>query len=189
MGLSAITLALAKKYSERIIAEKTAAIDQAILDAIKESKFYTDTVASQLISFNIKIADTLPSESEASEHTLYLIKKENISDTSNIYYEYLFIEGKWELIGVTNLAELDLSEYWKSEQVKEYVDNKIYSLPIASADTLGIIKVDTTTLDIAEDGTLSVKETKTQQVAEETAQQVINKNFVSISDDEISNLF
>ena len=78
MGLSAITLALAKKYSERIIAEKTAAIDQAILDAIKESKFYTDTVASQLISFNIKIADTLPSESEASEHTLYLIKKENI---------------------------------------------------------------------------------------------------------------
>lgn len=189
MGLSAITLALAKKHANKILAEKTAAIDQAILDAINQSKIYTDAAVSKLISFNIKIADTLPPESEANEHTLYLIKKESITATNDLYYEYLFIEGKWEFIGTTNLAEMDLTDYWKIEQVKEYVDNKIYSIPIASATSAGIVKVDMETISITDDGTISVIENKTQSVAEDVAQNVVDKNFVSISDDEISNLF
>lgn len=189
MGLSAITLALAKKHAERIVSEKTAAVDAAISDAIKQSKIYTDSVVSQLTSFNIKIVESLPSVDEAKENTIYLVKKENISDTKDLYYEYLFIEGKWEFIGTTDFAEIDLSDYWTIQQVKDYVDNKTYSIPIASATNAGIVKVDMETISITDDGTISVVESKTQNVAEGVAQTVIDKNFVTISDDEISNLF
>ena len=189
MGLSAITLALAKKHAERIVSEKSAAVEAAISDAIKQSKIYTDSLVSQLISFNIKLVETLPSVDEAKENTIYLVKKENISETNDLYYEYLLIEGKWEFIGTTNISDLDLSDYWTIQQVKDYVDNKTYSIPIASATNAGIVKVDMETISITDDGTISVIESKTQNVAEGVAQTVIDKNFVTISDDEISNLF
>lgn len=70
-----VTLALAKKYANKKIAELAA------------------------IGFAPKIMDSLPTEN-INEHTLYLVPASD-GINSNGYLEYIYINGAWECVGST----------------------------------------------------------------------------------------
>ena len=192
MSISIETLALAKKYAEKIaIAGSAEAFDKAVTKAISESKLYTDAVVKDLMGLKILIVDVLPI-TDIDSHTLYLVPMETAT-SENSYYEYLYINGVWELIGNT---KIDLSDYYTKKEVEQYFKDNQYVLPIASTTTLGGVKVDNKTINIDSTGTLKVLSNEvieTSTVLENkittTAQEVVNSNFTSITDEEISNLF
>lgn len=55
------------------------------------------------------------------EKKIYLVPSKNPKE-GNKFDEYLYKDGEWELIGSMTL---DLSNYWTTEQVKQYVDSQI----------------------------------------------------------------
>ena len=191
MGLSLETLALAKKYADAVAAAGSQeAIQKAIERAVNESKLYTDKVVGELSEFNITLVDSLP-VTDIKTHTIYFIPM-SLSESDNGYYEYMYINNKWELIGNTRI---DLSDYYTKQEVEQYILDNKYVLPIASNSTLGGVKIDGTSIKIDENGVISVNTEKgsvAEQVARSTAQEVIDENFngfTSISDDDIKGLF
>ena len=98
MAISIETLALARKYADAVAAAGSKeALDKAIQKAIAESKLYTDDVFSHIV----EIVDSLP-ETDINPHVIYFLKKENPSEKNDIYYEYMYINNFWELIGSTD---------------------------------------------------------------------------------------
>lgn len=73
--MDVVTLALAKKYANKKIAELAA------------------------VGFAPKITDSLPTEN-INEHTLYLVPASD-GISSNGYLEYIYINGGWECVGST----------------------------------------------------------------------------------------
>lgn len=59
-----------------------------------------------LKSFNVQVVDTLPTTGEAS--TIYFVKS-STSTTGNLYDEYIYVNGAWELIGSTAFS-LDITQ-------------------------------------------------------------------------------
>lgn len=74
--MDVITLSLAKKYANKLVADIASA------------------------GFAPKIVDKLPNESEANNHTLYLVPASDAVN-SNGYVEYLYMNNKWECVGST----------------------------------------------------------------------------------------
>ena len=102
MAISVETLALARKYADAVAAAGSKeALDKAIQKAIAESKLYTDDIFSHIVSFKVEIVDSLP-ETDIDPHVIYFLKKENPSEKNDIYYEYMYINNFWELIGSTD---------------------------------------------------------------------------------------
>ena len=181
MGLSLETLALAKQYTDAIVvAGSEAAMQKAIEEAVKRSQLYTDTAIGNLAQFNVKIVDTLPSEN-IDLHTIYFIPMLPLN-TDDGYFEYMFIDGRWELIGNTRI---DLSDYYTKQEVQQYVADNKYVLPIASDSTLGGVKIDNSSILIDAEGKISVN----NNYIEDISQEVIEENFITINDDDISKLF
>ena len=186
MAISIETLALARKYADAVAAAGSKeALDKAIQQAIAESKLYTDDVFSHIVSFKVEIVDSLP-ETNIDQHVIYFLKKENPSEENDIYYEYMYINNFWELIGST---ELDLSPYWTIEQTKTYIASKEYSLPRANKTSLGGVKIDGESIGIDNKGFIYVVDEYTTGKAEKTAQSVVDANFIDIKANEIENLF
>ena len=182
MAISIETLALARKYADAVAAAGSKeALDKAIQQAIAESKHYTDDIFSHIV----EIVDSLP-ETNIDQHIIYLLKKESPSEKNDIYYEYMYINNSWELIGST---QLDLSSYWTIEQTKAYIASKEYSLPRANKTSLGGVKIDGESIGIDNEGFLYVVDEYTTGKAEKTAQSVIDANFTDIKASEIENLF
>ena len=108
MSISIETLALAKKYADKLATAGSAeAFDKAMAKAISESKLYTDTVVKDLAGLKVLIVDTLPT-TNIDSHALYLVPIATPM-SENAYYEYLYVNGAWELIGNT---KIDLSDYY-----------------------------------------------------------------------------
>ena len=185
MSLSILTLALARKYTDSQIVETTGKIDEQISDAIKESKAYTDKRFGEITSFSVKIVETLPL-SDIDTHTIYFVKRLTPSGEVDFYYEYMYIDNHWELIGST---ELSLDDYWTIEEVKEYVESQKYTLPIASQNTLGGVKVDNYSISVTNEGVISVMDTYTKSIAKDVAAQLIEDDFTTIEESEIDQLF
>lgn len=171
MGLSVVTLALARKNAKK-------QADIAVAKAVAAANAYTDQKISQIISFTIEIVDELPPLSEADPHVIYFVAKEDPSGEADSYNEYIKIDNKWELIGTT---ELDLSNYWTIEQVKEYVQSKEYTLPVATANILGGVKINGDSIQIDNNGVISVKE--------DYINNIVDNNFNDITENQISDLF
>lgn len=186
MALSIETYALAKKYADEVAAAGSKeALEKAIKEAVEQSKFYTDTVVSQLTSFKVQIVDTLPS-TDIDTHTIYFLPKTTVTGEADVYYEYMYLNNMWELIGNT---ELSLDDYWTIDEVKEYVAMQEYTLPKATESQLGGVKIDDVSIQINSEGTISVKDTYTEEKATEVAQNIVDVNFVDITSTEINNLF
>lgn len=81
-----------------------------------DTKFKTETEIQEMISksssFKKEVVDSLPSSGE--ENVFYLVKDTKGKDNNN-YLEYLWINGKWELIGST---DVDLSGYATKSEVE-----------------------------------------------------------------------
>ena len=181
MGLSLETLALAKQYTDAVAAAGSeAAMQKAIEDAVNRSKFYTDEAIKNIAQFNVTIVKSLPVEN-IDIHTIYFIAMSS-SEDDNAYFEYMYIDGKWELIGNTRI---DLSNYYTKKEVEQYILDNKYVLPIASNSTLGGVKIDNSSILIDEEGVISVNKI----FVEDTSQDIVEKNLISINDDEIAKLF
>jgi hypothetical protein len=86
-----------------------------------DKTFKTETEILQLIN-NVKklkkeVVTSLPTTGK--EDVIYLLKNKN--DTNNYYTEYMWISGKWEIIGDT---KVDLSGYAKKTEVVTSVNGK-----------------------------------------------------------------
>ena len=213
MAISIETLALARKYADAVAAAGSKeALDKAIQQAIAESKLYTDDVFSHIVSFKVEIVDSLP-ETDIDPHVIYFLKRENPSGEEDFYYEYMYINNFWELIGST---QLDLSPYWTIEQTKAYIASKEYSLPRANNRLLEVIMsleknrllseisnyelinindgekydyLNNNDLVIDNEGYIHVVDKYTKDTATNVAQNVIDENFDNIKDTSIENLF
>lgn len=183
MGISLVTLALAKKSTKKAI--DTAAA-QAVFDAVTQSKKYTDDKISEIVSFRIIIVNELPPLETADPHVIYFVPRTNPTGEADFYYEYMIIDHKWEVIGST---ELDLSNYWTIDETKAYIESKEYILPKATKTTLGGVKIDGDSILINSEGVISISDSYLKEVSGDETQKLIDENFDIISNDEISNLF
>lgn len=121
---------------------------------------------NNITTLNFKVVEELPASGESN--LIYLVKKKGSGN--DVHDEYLWAEGKWELIGSTTV---DLTNYYtktdadgkfalktsiadmltKTEAANTYQPKgdyalkselpKPYTLPIATAESLGGIKVGT----------------------------------------------
>lgn len=68
------------------------------------------TAISQIAQFKYSVVQTLPETGE--EGTIYLVPSGQ--NGSNSFNEYMWIDGKFELIGST---QVDLSQYWGKDEL------------------------------------------------------------------------
>lgn len=80
-----------------------------------DKNFKTEAEIQQMIekasSLKKEVVTSLPTAGK--DDVIYLLKNKN--DTNNYYTEYMWISGKWEIIGDT---KVDLSEYLKTANLK-----------------------------------------------------------------------
>lgn len=100
-----------------VTAESLQALLQLIATDIKSkadcshvhSDYVTTAAFNQALaninSFNVEVVSSLPNDN-IDTHTIYLVSKEG--EESDVYDEYLYISGKWEHIGNT---QVDLTDY------------------------------------------------------------------------------
>jgi deoxyhypusine synthase len=74
-----------------------------------------DILSNNSLHLTRKIVDKVPSAAEADEHTIYLLKKENVTGEDK-YEEYMLIDGTIQKIGDTSV---DLSNYATIEKLNE----------------------------------------------------------------------
>lgn len=98
-------------------ADVTEEINQKITDALVE--YVTQTQMNEAIAEAIKevsgitvsVVNVLPEQGE--ENVIYLVPSKS-STEKNVRDEYMWIDGKWELIGST---AVDLTNYWSKDEL------------------------------------------------------------------------
>lgn len=103
-----------------------------------QSETYTRAEVLALVAdipkFSVQIVPTLPTENISST-TIYLLAVEG-GDSSNYYEEYLYANGKFELIGTT---KIDLNNYYTKAEVDALIQEALgnVNIPdnIATTDT------------------------------------------------------
>ena len=84
-----------------------------------DKTFKTEAEIQELINNSKKlkkeIVESLPSSGQ--DDVIYLLKNKN--DANNVYTEYLWIGGKWEIIGDT---KVDLTDYAKKDEIPKLPD-------------------------------------------------------------------
>lgn len=92
-------------------------IPASLSQLTNDTNFKTEIEIQEMIakssSFKKEVVDALPSSGE--ENVFYLVKDDKGKD-GNSYLEYLWINGKWELVGST---DVDLSEYVTKEEAQK----------------------------------------------------------------------
>lgn len=87
-----------------------------------DKNFKTESEIQELINNSTKlkkeVVTSLPSTGK--DDIIYLLKNKN--DTNNYYTEYMWIGGKWEIIGDT---KVDLSDYAKKSEIKTKLSEMI----------------------------------------------------------------
>lgn len=114
-----------------------------IKDAWARSNLQTSTQVNSLIasalgnisSFEISVVQSLPSTGENG--TFYFVP--NNHSTNNVYDEYVYVNGAWELIGSTSV---DLSNYLKTTDISAWA--KASSKPSYTASEVGALSSNTT---------------------------------------------
>ena len=83
--------------------------------------FVTAAIAG-VSTFHAEIVNSLPST--GASNILYLVPKTS-SESGNVYDEYLYIGGAWELVGSTGM---DLSGYVKSSEMHALTNSEITAI-------------------------------------------------------------
>ena len=83
--------------------------------------FVTAAIAG-VSTFHAEIVEELPST--GASNILYLVAKTS-SESGNVYDEYLYIGGAWELVGSTGV---DLSGYVKSSEMHALTNSEITAI-------------------------------------------------------------
>lgn len=138
------------------------------------AKKYTDSKIGEVLEFKIEIVETLPLDPD--RHTIYLVPK-TVSEPTNGYIEYLYVNNKWEIIGETTI---DLSNYYTKTEVDQLFVEHTYVLPKATTETLGGIKL-SEQFNMAADGTTTINE--------DALAELIEDNVAPINNGDIAKLF
>ena len=107
------------KSIDPIYAKKDETVD---LDTLKQ-------VVAESKHISAKIVEALPEADSAVANVIYLVKKDG--NKNNVYDEYLFIDGQFELIGDTS-TDVDLGDYFTKKEVQAAIDKAMASVDIAS---------------------------------------------------------
>ena len=156
MSISLITYSLSKKYTDEKIIKVS---EDVIAEAVSRANAYTDTVATQ-IEWKTKKVNELPPIAQADEHTIYFVPASSAPQYDG-YFEYIIIEGEWEVIGRT---VVDMSNYFTKQEVMDYVEDHKYILPSATGDTLGGVIIDENTIDLKDAGKIAIKSVTDQEI-------------------------
>lgn len=81
----------------------TSAVDNLVNYYTKTQTYTRDEIASLIASIStmsFKTVESLPT-SDISTTTIYLVPKET-SEAENVYVEYIYVGGNWEIIGETS---------------------------------------------------------------------------------------
>lgn len=92
------------------------------------TKSEVNALIGKIIPFSIKKLDELPETGDAN--IIYIIPSIN-PQGQNIYEEYLWLDGIWEIIGTTRI---DLSDYYTIEQVNEKFVEKVTGKGLSTND-------------------------------------------------------
>lgn len=118
-----------------------------------------DDMISQLRTFEMEVVRVLPTE-DIKTNCIYFVPRGVLGKDS--YYEYVYVNNKWEFVGST---EVDLTNYWTIDETKQYIEDKKYVLPQATEDTLGGIKLNSKgSLSFDEDGGLEIATTSDEDI-------------------------
>ena len=124
-GLLFLLQQLKNKMDEGRTAIDTAINASSTNDHAAGTKAVYDFVTAAIAgvsTFRAEIVDSLPSA--GASNILYLVPKTSVVD-ANIYDEYLYIGGAWELIGSTGI---DLSGYVKSSEMHALTNSEITAI-------------------------------------------------------------
>lgn len=90
-------------------------IPTKVSQLVNDKNFKTETEIKTLINNSTKLKKEVVTSLPATgkEDVIYLLKNKN--DTNNFYTEYMWIDGKWEIIGDT---KVDLTGYLKTTDLK-----------------------------------------------------------------------
>lgn len=117
-----------REYIEQDLIPQLVKKDQlpsSLSQLTNDTKFKTETEVQEMIANSSKlkkeVVASLPSTGK--DDVIYLVKDDKGKD-NNSYLEYLWLNGKYELIGST---QVDLSGYVQQEELKQY-ENAIYAL-------------------------------------------------------------
>lgn len=94
---------------------RIAAVDNKA-NASELLNYYTKTETNNLLTNKLSRlpVNTLPAVADAEENIIYLVPNASSTETNNVKDEYMLINGKFELMGTT---QVDLSGYYTSTQV------------------------------------------------------------------------
>ena len=177
VGQDIFTLALERREIKNAIGDLSvecqAAIDQAVAESLQAAKDYIDDELSNVTSFELRVVDTLPPLDEAQPSTIYFVPKNSADPNNYEHWEYILVDGKWELIGNTEfnisdyLTKTEASDvYVTKEDVRDYIDQAAYELKPATSERLGGVKIDTDSIDVQEDGKISVRTIEEPQITD-----------------------
>jgi len=163
--ISVETYILGKKYTdEQIEHVEEVAIEEAVTEAVAIAKMYTDEQV-ELFKWKIEFVETLPSK-DIDTHTIYFVPMSPRDDANNCYYEYIYVNNVWEMIGST---EFKPENYMTKKEIEEYVEAYVeahkYVLQPATADELGGVMVNTDTIQLETDGKISIVSIGTNDIA------------------------
>lgn len=138
--------------SEGILTQVTTDLENYYKKTETYSKEEVNNLISPLHSINISVVDSLP-QSDIDLYTIYLVRKgDNVGD---IYYEYLYINGSWEVLGST---EVNLDGYAKTADLAmvattgEYSD--LQNKPMVVTKTSQTLAANSTTVSVSYTGSL-----------------------------------
>ncbi len=119
-----------------------------------------DEMISQLRTFEMEVVRTLPT-TDIKTNCIYFVPRG--ASGMDAYYEYIYVNGKWEFVGST---DVDLSQYWTIDQTKAYIEAHKYVLPEATADTLGGIKIGSkdNAVSLDSDGNIIIATTSNEDI-------------------------
>lgn len=93
-------------------------LDNLLASKVDSEKVYfkneIDNMLAALATLDIRVVDSLPTIGISSK-SLYLLKVNG--ETNNGYEEYIYVNGKWEMIGTT---KVDLSGYATKSELDNY---------------------------------------------------------------------
>lgn len=95
-------------------------IKETLKDYYNKNETYSREEVNNLVDtipkFAIEVVTTLPT-TQISTTTIYLIKTSE-TETGNLYTEYIYVNGNWEILGI---QKLDLTNYYTKQEVDELI--------------------------------------------------------------------
>ena len=98
-------------------------------------------LVNAIAQFNVEVVDVLP-ESGMTTNTIYLVPSSNWNEENNARDEYLWLvdettgEGRWELIGSTQIS---LADYYTVDEVNHLLDEKQNEVNVTIAEVLSVL--------------------------------------------------